>query len=63
MLLCLQAVDSRSLQKLYERILPPSDPALAAKYEKLQQAAETMFQGTPDFGTGVLRFLLQNQVV
>lgn len=58
---CLQAVDSRTLQKLYERILPSSDPALAEKYEKLQQAAETTFQGTPDFGTGLLCFLFRTR--
>ncbi|GAQ88954.1 Putative tubulin-tyrosine ligase [Klebsormidium nitens] len=29
---------------LYERILPSSDPAMAAKYERLQQAAQAVFQ-------------------
>lgn len=33
------------VQVLYERILPSSDPALAAKYDRLQQAAQAVFQG------------------
>lgn len=36
---------SAHVQVLYERILPSPDPVLSARYTKLQQSAEAVFQG------------------